>query len=452
MRSALFLTMLLSCVLALLVIASEPEYLHQWDEQYHALVAKNLADQPLRPMLYKQPLLPTSPAAWTENHVWLEKGPVPLWGVSISYRIFGFSPTSGRIPSAVYALLLVLVVFLYGKMTVGESAGRWAAFFAGFSGIAVWIASGGLSSDHVEMAFTFWISAGWLAVIFWHNKPAPARAFLIGLLTGIAFLCKWYPALLVPVVWAFRYWLLKEDRKKSIPDFLSNGLAMVGGLMLTAGLWVAFVFWEFPEEAAHVFFKFLNAYGETVEQHTGPWYYYLVKITAMFGEWIWLPLLLIVVDFKKGRMHKLLPEVLSVFAVVCLFSFAETKRMTYLMPVALPLFVINGWFAQQLWAKRVISLWWMLPVVVMVGLTVRFSLERAKPMKSPRSDNEMLAKFDAEARTVFRDDLPAGAVVFNHPEPVKLMFYRGVTAYGRMPMPEDLAAAQSQNRPCLVMP
>jgi len=36
---------------------SDP-YLHEWDERYHALVAKNMIDDPFKPTLYKNPVLP----------------------------------------------------------------------------------------------------------------------------------------------------------------------------------------------------------------------------------------------------------------------------------------------------------------------------------------------------------------------------------------------------------
>jgi 4-amino-4-deoxy-L-arabinose transferase len=37
--------------------ASDP-FLHEWDERFHALVAKNLASHPLVPTLYDDPALP----------------------------------------------------------------------------------------------------------------------------------------------------------------------------------------------------------------------------------------------------------------------------------------------------------------------------------------------------------------------------------------------------------
>ncbi len=38
--------------------AADHAYISQWDEAYHALVAKNLAAHPLTPTLYDDPLRP----------------------------------------------------------------------------------------------------------------------------------------------------------------------------------------------------------------------------------------------------------------------------------------------------------------------------------------------------------------------------------------------------------
>ncbi len=38
--------------------------LHDWDERYHALVAKNMIEQPFKPMLYKNPVLPYDYKDW----------------------------------------------------------------------------------------------------------------------------------------------------------------------------------------------------------------------------------------------------------------------------------------------------------------------------------------------------------------------------------------------------
>ena len=50
-------------------------YLHAWDERYHALVAKNLMDDPLLPLLRAEPLVPYDNKAWCCNHIWVHKQP-----------------------------------------------------------------------------------------------------------------------------------------------------------------------------------------------------------------------------------------------------------------------------------------------------------------------------------------------------------------------------------------
>ena len=42
---------------ALHLWVSMDPYLHEWDERYHALVAKNLMPHPLKPTLYDNPVL-----------------------------------------------------------------------------------------------------------------------------------------------------------------------------------------------------------------------------------------------------------------------------------------------------------------------------------------------------------------------------------------------------------
>ena len=63
--------LILLCGLILRVYTSTDLYLHDWDERYHALVAKNLIGHPLIPTLYDDPILPYDFRNWVGNHIWL---------------------------------------------------------------------------------------------------------------------------------------------------------------------------------------------------------------------------------------------------------------------------------------------------------------------------------------------------------------------------------------------
>lgn len=73
------LFVVLSSGLYLRYKAANHEYISQWDEAYHALVAKNFISHPLTPALYDNPIREYNYKNWNSNHVWLHKPPAALW-------------------------------------------------------------------------------------------------------------------------------------------------------------------------------------------------------------------------------------------------------------------------------------------------------------------------------------------------------------------------------------
>src|SRR3989304_1111089 len=96
-RTALFLLFSVSLLLRLMMTTIDP-YIHLWDEQFHALVAKNMMQNPFTPMMYANPVLDYDYTQWWSNHVWLHKQPLFLWCIAISYKIFGLNEFALRLP------------------------------------------------------------------------------------------------------------------------------------------------------------------------------------------------------------------------------------------------------------------------------------------------------------------------------------------------------------------
>jgi 4-amino-4-deoxy-L-arabinose transferase len=88
--------------LGLRLYASGDDYLHAWDERFHALVAKNLMAHPLRPTLYDTPLLPYDYRDWQEAEVWLHK---PTLRVA---RDSAWHLVGGRLPSLLASLFVTV--------------------------------------------------------------------------------------------------------------------------------------------------------------------------------------------------------------------------------------------------------------------------------------------------------------------------------------------------------
>src|SRR5664279_703666 len=114
----LSLMLILICGLTMRIFMASDHYLHEWDERYHALVAKNLIQHPLKPTLYDNTIIKYDYQAWTANNVWLEKPPVPLWFIALSINLFGNTDYAVRIPTIIFSLLAIYLTFLLWKYPV----------------------------------------------------------------------------------------------------------------------------------------------------------------------------------------------------------------------------------------------------------------------------------------------------------------------------------------------
>src|SRR5215203_5533899 len=108
-QSEIFLAflVLLGFFLRFYISWKEP-FLHDWDERFHALVARNLMDHPFKPMLRKNPIDNYDPNSWCCNHIWLHKQPLFMWQMALSMKIFGTSVLSMRLPSIIMGSLMIL--------------------------------------------------------------------------------------------------------------------------------------------------------------------------------------------------------------------------------------------------------------------------------------------------------------------------------------------------------
>ena len=172
-------------------------FLFAWDERYHALVAKNLAENPLLPVLYKNPLLDYDYRQWTINHVWLHKQPLSLWLMAGSIKLLGASEWAIRLPSLLLSTIGIYLTFRIATFFKDEKTGLLAAFFHAVNGLAIEIATGRQSTDHPDNVFFFFIELGvWCTIVFF-KRQSVINLIAIGVCTGLAILSKWLPALIV---------------------------------------------------------------------------------------------------------------------------------------------------------------------------------------------------------------------------------------------------------------
>jgi 4-amino-4-deoxy-L-arabinose transferase-like glycosyltransferase len=83
------------------------------DEPRYAWVARDMMESGdwITPRLYGSP--------------WFEKPPLYYWGAALSFKLFGVSETSARLPSAIAALLATLAVAWLAWQVYGSATARW---------------------------------------------------------------------------------------------------------------------------------------------------------------------------------------------------------------------------------------------------------------------------------------------------------------------------------------
>jgi 4-amino-4-deoxy-L-arabinose transferase-like glycosyltransferase len=70
---------------------------------------------------------------YTDGIRYLEKAPLMYWGIAASYKVFGVSDWSTRMPTMLGVLAMLLATYGLGRRTYGETGGLWSAIVLGTS-------------------------------------------------------------------------------------------------------------------------------------------------------------------------------------------------------------------------------------------------------------------------------------------------------------------------------
>lgn len=431
--------------LSLRITTAQDPFLHTWDERFHALVAKNLLEDPLKPVLYAQPLLPYDFREWSNNHIWLSKPPLALWPMAVSIHWFGTNEIAVRFPSILFSTLSILLTFLIGRRLFGDWPGLLAACLHAMHGRLIEVAAGRLSSDHVETLFLFFTEWALLLIVkYYQAAKRPANIALgIGLLTGLAFLCKWIAALFIPIVWlGIGLWL-----RRPIWELLKHGVLMGLSACTVAAPWLIFILYAYPEEAEYLLRAVLLPVSQTIQGHHGPWYYFLDHARLYYGELIYLPMLwLAMAIWRKPKRLSMVVTTSWIALPMLLLSLMETKRSTYLLLTAPGFFLLTAvcfyLLIRKRSEKRSIRYPSWLAAALLLLLPLRYSIERVKPFANFAEEKQWTQALKALPQAIPLP--PKQVVLFNEPHPIQAMFYTGFTAYPWIPETETLKGLRAK--------
>ena len=311
------------------------------DEPRYAWIARDMAESGdwVTPRLYGKP--------------WFEKPVLYYWSAALSFKLFGVSEASARLPSAVYALLATLALAWLASRVYGGQAARWlllllptTVVMIGFSHAAATDMpfAGTLTIAMVFAAFLLKLVPDssapgsrweWLALAFSTPRSSLASLFF-GFFLGLATLAKG-PAALILTGGGMLLWATFTKRWRDA--FRCLHPVAITAFCVTALPWYVLCGRRNPDffhvfVVEHNFKRFLTPEF----QHTQPFWFYVPVLLVAFLPWT----LALLWSFLYGSLQFIprRPSAISLlllsWILFCLFFFSisRSKLPGYILPAA----------------------------------------------------------------------------------------------------------------------
>lgn len=458
---AMVLLMSAALLMRVLMAGLDP-FLHDWDERYHAVVARNMMAHPGRPMMRADPVLPYSYQAWCCNHIWLHKQPLFLWQMALSMKLFGVSIMALRLPSILLSTLVLWPVYRLGKLIFDDSlVGYLGALLAAFAYYQLEQVSGAIGMDHDDVAFLAYVTGSIWAYYEYRVSEHPRRwLVLVGVLAGAAVLCKWLTGLLVYVGWGMALLLALRRGYRPLPE-LGRLLASVAVAVAVLLPWQLYTVHRFPVESAYERDYNTRHFTEALEGHGNVWYYHFEMMPIHYGLLLGLIILGIGMALRPARWRATLPLLLMVALIYGFFTLAATKMYSYtyvtslllLLLAAQPLAVAARWLGRpgrwQRWAPALGGLG--LAVVLLADLRpwtiIAYHAKEEVPYDvMPGNLNRTVREANADLYRKLAQEVPEGYTVFNVAggDDQEAMFFSGRNAHGGIPSAEEVQSLRAR--------
>ncbi|MBK7036980.1 MAG: glycosyltransferase family 39 protein [Bacteroidetes bacterium] len=338
-KAGMYIFLFTSAFLIRVFIAEQDNYLHNYDERYHALVGKNMAEHPFKPMLRTEPVLPYDYTSWTGNHIWVHKQPFFLWQIAASIKLLGPTEFAVRLPSVIMGALATILILSMGTYLFNKKVGFAAALMFCFSFYQLEQTAGVIGMDHNDISFMFYTTLSIWCYLKYLKQGSIIFIVGIGVFSGIAILNKWLPGLFIFGVWGIHSLLDRFIIHKNIEYLKITGALLLS--FLTFIPWQIYVWKKWPLESAYEYEFNTRHFTEVLEGHSGEWYHYLNLYSQQYGQFSILLLILgLIFIFRKGQNKTLwISFITCIIIVYVVFSIAKSKSYSYVYYIA-PLIIL----------------------------------------------------------------------------------------------------------------
>jgi 4-amino-4-deoxy-L-arabinose transferase len=261
------------------------------------------------------------------------------------------------------------------------------------------------------------------------------KGAILGVLTAAAILCKWFVALLIPGIFGLYAMLL--DR-----NFLRTGIhtAFITSISLVlSGIWTWYAYTHYPQE--FLWEQQFNArhFWETIEDHSGAWWYFLDKARIQWNEGIYVIFLFFLYQTFSKRNQSDLLILAWVLLPYLIFSASATKMNGYVLITAPAVFILMASFCQSVLSFKNRPLLWQIVIGLILIFAIRYCIERVKPFQ-----HNPIALQQAAQIKALQSRLPNNAktLIFNNKISIETMFYTNMISSRNLPSPNDIRIAR----------
>lgn len=277
---------------------------------------------------------------WIVPHLngvpYLEKPPLLYWLVGLSIQIFGPHEWAVRLVPAIFFFATTAGVYIFTARSSGSPSALRAS--------VILVTCTGFSLMHRTLLFdiplTCFVTFCFLNLQQWLQTRREGSLWLFYLYLGLAVMAKGLVAVVIAGgVALVTTWRVHRSFRTVVELFNPTGIAVAVAI---AAPWHIAASISEPG-FAHFYFinehvmRFLNR-REPHDYHTGPWYFYLVRIPSYIGWWtVFLPFL-----FRTTARHRGGPRVIawSSFLLPLVFFSGCGGKANYYLMVAIPGLVV----------------------------------------------------------------------------------------------------------------
>jgi len=299
-----------------------------YDEAIYAKVAKNVYESGDYLSLYWRNLQTN----------WFEKPPLYFALVALSFNVFGVSEFSAKFVSALFAILSLIVVYIFGKNLKDSTTGYISMFVLTLNTSYLYYSRMAM----LDVTLTFFILLG---VYFFHkgfiSEKKKYYAYS-GVSLGFAVLTKSLVGVLPLIAFGIFGLFLIFTKKSSIKSQFQNLAIVFSTLLLISVPWHIYMYQIYGQDFLKTYFGYhlFERFATEIEDKGEVWYWYYVVIRNTMRIWfvtLILGLGLILYKFYKDKLSKqnfnYILILLVGLVIFIAFSASSSKLKWYIIPI-----------------------------------------------------------------------------------------------------------------------